>query len=267
MIRFLPNSLGCIVWFFLAGQCLGLYGDSVTQLKLSALEGDSHAQVRLGFAYSKDPLKDEKEAFYWMSMAAGQGVPIAARFVGYAHLEGTGTAKSKILAQKWFAEGSRMGDSLSMIGLSDCLLAKEEKIERIGWLLLAREKSESLAKKRLESAWPKLSAAEREQAEQMVADLRKTIRETPTSPPPPRSLRKKNTLRLSNGDSYRGQIENGLPHGFGERKSPDGHIYQGSFQNGLEEGFGTLFSPRGIITYQGLWQKGNPVRRPESKGQ
>ena len=31
------------------------------------------------------------------------------------------------------------------------------------------------------------------------------------------------------------------------------------FQEGKEEGYGTLFSPKGLIVYQGLWSKGNPV--------
>jgi hypothetical protein len=64
---------------------------------------------------------------------------------------------------------------------------------------------------------------------------------------------------LANGDSYRGEIEDNLPNGFGERISQSGKIYQGSFKNGLEDGLGTLFSADGLITYQGLWRKGNPV--------
>ena len=194
-----------------------------------------------------------------MTMAARQDVPLACRHLGYAYLEGKGTARNGLLAEKWFTKGANKGDTLSMIGLSDCLSIRKEKTLSIAWLLLAGELSEPQAQWRLDRLLPTLNDKEREKIYQEVARLKATLVKLPAAPSAKLFEKKKNRLNLANGDSYRGQIENNLPNGFGERISKTGKIYQGSFKNGLEDGFGTLFSADGLITYQGLWKEGNPT--------
>ena len=65
-----------------------------------------------------------------MTMAVGKGMPSACRYLGFAYMEGKGTARNKNLAKKWFTKGSLEGDTLSMIGLAECLSKREERIER-----------------------------------------------------------------------------------------------------------------------------------------
>jgi len=259
LIRNRTNFLRNPAWFFLFFKAMSLWAERIPDLKLLAIDGDSFAQVQLGFHFSKGPSKNEREALYWMTMAARQDVPLACRHLGFAYLEGKGTARNGFVAEKWFTKGANKGDTLSMIGLADCLSIRKEKTLSVAWLLLAGELSEPQAKWRLDRILPTLDDKEREKISQEVARLKATLSKIPTVPSPKPFAKKKNRLSLANGDSYRGEIENNLPHGFGERISKSGKIYQGSFKNGLEDGFGTLFSADGLITYQGLWMEGSPT--------
>ena len=251
-------SLSC--FFFLSiGFAAPLLGATPEGLKSKALKGHAFAQVQLGFHFSTGPKKDEREALYWMTMAARQDVPLACRYLGYAYLDGKGTAGNALLAEKWFTKGAQKGDTLSMIGLADTLGIRKKPIESVAWLQLAEELSEPQAKWRLDKILPTLNDKEKKKVSQEIARLKATLSKIPTIPSPNPFEKKKHRLVLSNGDSYRGQIENNLPNGFGERISKTGKIYQGSFKNGLEDGFGTLFSADGLIIYQGLWKEGNPT--------
>ena len=244
-----------------------LFGERIVHLKNKALEGDVYSQLQLGFVYSKGPRADWKEALYWMKKAAEKEIPSACRYLGFAYLEGKGTAQNKNLARKWFAIGSRKGDTLSMLGLSECLDKKEDKIESVAWLLLADELDEPRALWRLEQKMAALQALEKKQAKEEATKLNASLDQDSAKEPAPAFAKKKHQIILGDGGRYRGAIKNGFPHGFGERVSRDGETYQGSFQNGKEEGFGTLFSSEGLIIYQGLWTKGNPIDtlpKPES---
>ena len=252
------SSFPCFC-FLLVGIAGSLLGITPEGLKSKALEGHAFAQVQLGVHFSGGPHKDDREALYWMTMAARQDIPLACRYLGYAYLDGKGTAGNAHLAEKWFTKGALKGDTLSMIGLADSLSIRKKPIESVAWLQLADELSAPQAKWRLDKILPTLNDKEKKKVSQEVDRLKATISKSPTTPSPTLFEKKKHRLVLSNGDSYRGEIENNLPNGFGERLSKSGKIYHGSFKNGLEDGFGTLFSADGLITYQGLWRKGNPV--------
>ena len=236
-----------------------LSGQKITALKNKALEGDAGSQLQLGFLYSKGPLEDKKEALYWMTMAARERMPSACRYLGFAYLEGKGTAHNKNLARKWFTLGSAMRDTLSMIGLAECLSNSEEEIERTAWLLLANDLNEPQAVWRLEQSMKSLTLMEKKLAKEEANKLEAGL------PPGSKTLNKKylvtkkRSLTLPDRSRYKGAVKNGVPHGFGERTSQDGEIYQGSFIKGKEEGYGTLFGPQGLIIYEGLWTEGNPV--------
>ena len=239
------------------------WGITTEDLKLKALEGHALSQVKLGFHFSRGGQKNEKEAVYWMTMAARQEIPTACRYLGFAYLEGKGTARNAFLAEKWFIKGANKRDTLSMIGLADTLIILKKPIESVAWLKLAEELSEPQAKWRLEKVLPTLKEEEKRQVISTVDHLRATLSTSSGTPTPDKSRKKKKRLTLSNGDSYHGEIENNEPHGFGERVSKSGKIYQGAFKGGLEDGYGILFSQDGIITYQGLWRKGSPVNKLE----
>ena len=261
-VRFLKHT----IWFLFLTLELDVYSKNLSDFKTEALEGSANAQVTLGVHFSRGPHKDDREALYWMTMAARQDVPLACRYLGYAYLDGKGTAGNAHIAEKWFTKGALKGDTLSMVGLADTLNIRKKPIESVVWLQLAHGLAEPQAKWRLDKLLPTLKDKDKKNISQELDRLKATLSKIPTIPVPNPFVKKKHRLVLSNGDSYRGQIENNLPNGFGERLSKSGKIYHGSFKNGLEDGFGTLFSADGLITYQGLWRKGNPVDTlPETK--
>ena len=260
LVRFLlPVSI-----VFLTSNGGELWGQRIATLKNKALEGDVHSQLQLGFIYSKGRLEDKKEAIHWMSMAAGKGMPSACRYLGFAYMEGKGTARNKNLAKKWFTKGSLEGDTLSMIGLAECLSKREERIESAAWLLLAKDLGEPRSLWRLEQSMAGLNAMEKKKAKEEASKLKTNLPAEPSRLTPEPFVMKKSSLTLRNGSRYRGAIQNDLPHGFGERISPEGEIYQGSFRDGKEEGYGTLFSTQGLIIYQGLWSNGSPTANSKS---
>ena len=258
MLYLTKISLLIIMMVSSAGYAWGI---TIEDLKLKALEGHALSQLKLGFHFSRGDQKDEKEAVYWMTMAARQEIPMACRYLGFAYLEGKGTAGNAFLAEKWFRKGANKRDTLSMIGLADTLIILKKPIESVAWLKLAEELSEPQAKWRLEKVLPTLKEEEKKQVISTVDHLRATLSTSSGTPTPDKSRKKKKRLTLSNGDSYHGEIENNEPHGFGERVSKTGKIYQGAFIGGLEDGYGILFSQDGVITYQGLWRKGSPVNK------
>ena len=66
-------------------------------------------------------------------------------------------------------------------------------------------------------------------------------------------------IELENDLTYWGQIKNGIPHGYGKKKTDQGTTYQGEFVSGLEHGYGTSFGSDGEISFQGQWRKGIPL--------
>lgn len=76
---------------------------------------------------------------------------------------------------------------------------------------------------------------------------------------------------LDNGDSvskgklsldgwaYEGQLLNGIPHGFGKEKQPDGSLYEGGWSNGKRNGLGKWTTSTNGNTIEGEWQDGKCV--------
>ena len=75
-----------------------------------------------------------------------------------------------------------------------------------------------------------------------------------------------NTTGTSDGGSdwipmgphrYRGQVENGVPHGTGEMKRQDCSVYYGRWEHGEMQGYGTMTWPSGK-RYEGEWDASQP---------
>ena len=240
---------------------------SSENLKLSAFDGNVGSQFQLGIIYKFGAKKDLKESYYWMKMAAKNDHPIACRYVGRAHLYGIGTSKSIDLAKKWFLSSSKKGDALSMVGLAKCLEIEGNLIKSAAWFKLAYKYGEKKAMQSIKSILSNMSEENLTLLDEVINNLESSITVTvPSKTTSELGHRPIQRIELVNGNSYWGDILNGLPHGYGKKSSAYGTSYQGEFKNGMEDGYGTSYDQSGDITYQGIWILGTPYLH-KSKGE
>ena len=232
---------------------------SSENLKLSAFDGNIGSQFKLGIIYKFGAKKDLQESYYWMKMAAKNNHPIASRYVGRAHLYGLGTSENIDLAKKWFLSSSKKGDALSMVGLAKCLEIEENWIESAAWFKLASKYGKKMAMQSFKSILSNLSEENLTLLDEVINKLESSITVTvPSKTTSELGHRPIQRIELVNGNSYWGNVLNGIPHGYGKKNSSFGTSYQGEFKNGMEDGYGTSFDQSGDITYQGIWKRGTP---------
>jgi len=233
---------------------------SSENLKLSAFDGNVGSQFQLGIIYKFGAKKDLQESYYWMKMAAKNNHPIASRYVGRAHLYGLGTSENIDLAKKWFLCSSKKGDALSMVALAKCFEIEGNLIESAAWYKLAYKYGEKKAKQSFKNILSNMSEENLTLLDEVINNLEFPItvtghNKTTTSETNEQSIQR---IKFVNGNSYWGDVLNGLPHGYGKKSSTYGTIYQGEFKIGIEDGYGTSFDQSGDISYQGIWKLGKP---------
>ena len=106
---------------------------------------------------------------------------LALQIFGLCLHGGKGTAQNNNLAKKWFTKGSLEGDTLSMIGLAECLSKREERIESSAWLLLAKDLGEPRSLWRLEQSMAGLNAMEKKEAKEEASKLKTNLSAEPSS--------------------------------------------------------------------------------------
>lgn len=73
----------------------------VNKIKAKAKNGDIKSQFYLGKYYGDERFRDDKEAFYWLKLAADQGHQVSQMFVGYSYEIGEGVDQNTKLAIKY----------------------------------------------------------------------------------------------------------------------------------------------------------------------
>ena len=61
------------------------------------------------------------------------------------------------------------------------------------------------------------------------------------------------TIRLENGDVYKGDVKDGRPSGKGVMRYTNGDVYEGSFVDGVRSGQGVMIYSDGTV-YSGAWK-------------
>ncbi|MEQ9562394.1 MAG: tetratricopeptide repeat protein, partial [Woeseiaceae bacterium] len=87
--------------------------ESIAWLRLSADQGHSGAQYRLGFLYDTGDgvAEDNAEAMRWYLLAANQGNSIAQNNLGALYFSGEGPEFDRVEAYKWFYIAEQFGNS------------------------------------------------------------------------------------------------------------------------------------------------------------
>jgi len=71
----------------------------------------------------------------------------------------------------------------------------------------------------------------------------------------------KGTFAFADGEEYTGEFVDGDRHGIGTYRYKDGRVYEGQWELGQRCGYGILYSPSGAIIDSGIWQYGELLRR------
>lgn len=228
----------------------------------SAVQGRIESQLQLGFYFRKGKDKDLLKSYYWMKKAAKQGHPLACRYIAQAHFLGSGASKNLEVAKKWFLLSAKKGDVISMFTLGQCLENEKNLVQSLTWYKLAHEYGHEKAQKSYIRLLEKLNEAEQAKLSDGIQKIRLSISKFPDPSSSPSISEAKanpvNKLSLDNDSLYWGETANGLPHGYGQKRSSMGSTYQGEFKNGIEHGYGTAYDNEGTITYQGMWENGKP---------
>ncbi len=257
----------------LALGAFSLFGQASTtdlaKLKIRALSGDTGAQLRLGYHFSKlGSFKNPKESFYWFEMAAKTGEPTACHYLGKAYASGEGVVLNSKLSQDWYRRAAISGDAVAMAKLGEAL-SGEASLEATwpeahAWLSLAVENGEATWVLNRDKLAKQLTMELQKEASSKLEDLRKEIQAKGESPTLSRVFPKAfGKYEYENGQKYLGGLRKDIPHGYGRLRTKDGESYYGEFDEGAPSGYGTLFSRDGLILFTGLW-KGDKAVAGES---
>ena len=152
-------------------------------------------------------------------------------------------------------------DSINCIeALTLYYFENEDQLNGSAWLTLLLEKqpnhrfsgTNGIKEKTLQSQKIK-------SAIQKIQTQISNVKNAPTFDPINKN-RKVEEVILKDGSKYLGQITDGIPNGYGYKISSSGQSHLGYFENGLENGLGKSINQDGIITYEGFWKDGIPIK-------
>jgi len=249
---------------FLVISCHGL--SHHYKLSIEALKGDENAQILLGHIRL---YVDPQESLMWFTKAARQGNAMACKQLGRAFALGSGTPRNQSRAIHWYLCAAKAGNTNSLFSLY--LLHKEN-----GFLVQAGASLSLAVRQSKNPEWQEIlekmklnfSPLEIKSLEKEISDLNKRIEDLPnfTKENPPLEYARFQQLTFQNGDVYTGETKNGRAHGYGRKTSQCGESYFGFFENGLQEGYGLAFNSKGIVTFEGIWERGKPLsEQPNSQ--
>jgi hypothetical protein len=142
---------------------------------LAAKQGSALAQGLVGVMYyvGAGVAADDAEAMRWFGMAARQGVAEAQLFMGVMYDTGRGAPEDDAEAVRWYALAAAQGDGAAQYFLGEKHEAGEgvsrDVVEAYAWYALAAAQAEPQADRRMAALKARMSLAQIEQAERLIA--------------------------------------------------------------------------------------------------
>ena len=148
-----------------------------------------------------------------------------------------------------------------MFEIGKCEMIRNKPIQAAAWYKLSHEHGHDKALDSFQSISLNLNDSDTQVCKKLIEKLKSNIIPKSESLSTQRQKKTKPIRRLvlKSGEEYFGHVINGVPNGFGIKKSKQGTNYQGEFKDGLEHGYGISFGIKGQITYRGNWTEGKPV--------
>jgi len=249
------------IHFFLLISSLDLlYG--YLQLETFAQSGSREAQLLLGTTLFQGSPKEKQKAVYFLTQAAKQGSGKACYYLGIANWKGIGTSINIDRSYSWFLEAIAGGEKKAIISLAQ-LFEDQAGVElaaityKFGYDHLKVDEC-NLHLQEIIKSIPSIDANALTDRTFLEKSLPASIKTDEIQVSRKDSFSEK--IKLSNGSSYQGSSLKGIPNGFGIKKEIDNRVYIGEFLSGKEDGYGTLYSKDGVIIFNGLWEKGKPIK-------
>ena len=249
-LLFIPLSFGTIF--------------SKSEIRVKALQGNTDSQLRLALSALNESPPDFQKTKQWLQMAAVRGNSHACYMLGVLNSSKTDSPRNNEKAKVWLHRGASLGDKTCMERLVKILYEEKNYLQSKVILDLMSEEGKFDKFTNLWVAKPEFVDLDLEELTACTNDMKKKwefYRQTPTQDPFARN-KSVEILTLKNGERFEGSSLNGIPNGFGSIKKSGNRLYLGNFENGIPHGYGTLFNSDGLITFQGLWQKGTPILKP-----
>lgn len=215
-------------------------------LEIRALQGDTLAQVQLGYKALNSEKPDYDTALLWLSLAAEKGHPKSCFWLGSMYKVGFGTPANISKSIEIWQKGAAFGSLESMNELQILYYQNKNYPRMYAWHDLILETSpnykfnslsidEDLRQKQIQLI---------ETEKNKINDLLEQIRTYSSI------LHSGNKKGVVQKDDSR----------FGIKESNEGERYIGESKNGLEEGFGRFYNKEGQLIHEGFWKKGVPLR-------
>ena len=235
-----------------------------SELRVKALQGNTDSQLRLAFLALNESPPDFQKTKQWLEMAAVRGNSHACYMLGVLNSSQTATPTNNEKAKVWWHRGASLGDKMCMERLIEALYLEKNYLQSKVILDLMSEEGKFDKFTKVWEAKPEFSNLDLKELSACTKDMRKKwefYRQTPTQDPFARN-KSVESITLKNGERFKGRALNGIPNGFGSIKKSGNGLYLGNFENGKPHGYGTLFNSDGLISFQGLWEKGTPIMKP-----
>ncbi|MBF0159804.1 MAG: sel1 repeat family protein [Magnetococcales bacterium] len=154
----------------------------------AAEQGDAVAQYQLGryhyMGYGVDP--NMATAFYWFQKSAMSDDLPAQAIVGHMYHRGFGVPINVTEAERWYRQAAEQGNATAQGGLGILLfernLARQDKlIAAYQWLKLGIEGGRDDARSYLQNLLGRMTPEQVAEAEQLLAQYRKSIHSSPSS--------------------------------------------------------------------------------------
>ena len=253
--------------YFTVGICLATGPETISKLENKALSGDVNAQIRLGFRALNSENPEHSNAIFWFQMAADRGHPDSCFWLGNFHKRGWGITPDETKAIRIWKRGAAYGSIKCMEELSLYHLENQDHIKAFAWLdsLLEIQPNHDLSNRKYNDEIRENLKLKIETEKNRISHILKIEKEIPILDPFPKQT-KFAKIVLPTGAEYDGQLINEKPNGFGYKATEEGEKYLGDFKNGLANGFGRLYNREGILSFEGLWNEGVPLKKaPRNK--
>jgi TPR repeat protein len=123
---------------------------------------------------------DYKAAYPYLLIAAEAGHPDAQNIIGVMLENAKGVDAEAALAEQWYRKAAKQGHTKAQSNLGRILgpevVDRERRLESLTWLLVASRKGEITAQRMLESVREGIQPEDMAQAEQLVAELEKSLK-------------------------------------------------------------------------------------------